>query len=67
MIVKLKIFIKFYNYFLGGLFVVNFFFVSFISCLAETNRTTFDFAEGDSELVSGFNSYPANVENMVSS
>nr|YP_009694396.1 NADH dehydrogenase subunit 1 [Pterostichus niger]ANJ70616.1 NADH dehydrogenase subunit 1 [Pterostichus niger]QEI26056.1 NADH dehydrogenase subunit 1 [Pterostichus niger] len=30
-------------------------FVWFVSSLAETNRTPFDFAEGESELVSGFN------------
>jgi len=37
-------------------------FVWFISCLAKANQTPFDFAEGESELVSGFNSEYAGGE-----
>lgn len=39
----------------GGLFFFPLTYVWFLSRLAETNRTPYDFSEGESELVSGFN------------
>nr|UCC45986.1 NADH dehydrogenase subunit 1 [Eumenotes sp. HEM140] len=46
-------FYQMYSWFI--LFSLPLFFCWLSSCLAETNRAPFDFAEGESELVSGFN------------
>lgn len=45
-----------YQLFIWVVFI-NFFIIIiwFVSCVAETHRAPFDFAEGESELVSGFN------------
>nr|AZL93115.1 NADH dehydrogenase subunit 1 [Aulacus sinensis] len=51
-LINLKIFQKF-NWFFFMLMISNIIF--FISVLAELNRSPFDLAEGESELVSGFN------------
>lgn len=53
--IRLRVVMK-YQFFVW-IFLVNFFIIIiwFVSCVAETHRAPFDFAEGESELVSGFN------------
>jgi NADH-ubiquinone oxidoreductase chain 1 len=50
---EINFFVAFKNNFF--FLLPHLFFLSFVRCVAETNRAPIDLAEGESELVSGFN------------
>jgi NADH:ubiquinone oxidoreductase subunit H len=47
--------------YIWGVFDIGIFLLFFISVLAEANRTPFDLAEAESELVSGYNTEHSSV------
>nr|WMC21007.1 NADH dehydrogenase subunit 1 [Abraliopsis sp. 2 FFA-2023] len=52
---SLSVVVKYQMYIWGFFVNVLMLLMWFVSCVAETHRAPFDFAEGESELVSGFN------------